>query len=75
MSNIYTANVYVCTSFTGFYPVGVAAVVVADSPEHATALLNAQLRDHGLPGDAKVQTLSKVLIGEPQVLILCDGNY
>lgn len=68
-------GVYVCNSFTGYYPVGVAAVVVSDSQEHAAELLNAQLKAQGLKGDVTENDMALVMQKAPQVVILADGNY
>lgn len=68
-------GVYVCNQFTGYWPVGTAAVVVAESQSHAAELLNAQLLDMGLKGDATANTMALVMQASPQVVILCDGNY
>lgn len=68
-------GVYVCNQFTGHYPTGVAAVVVAESQEHAAQLLNEQLRLEGLSGDANSNMMALVMQESPQAVILCDGNY
>lgn len=68
-------GVYVCNQFTGHYPVGTAAVVVAESQQHAAELLNQQLRRQGLPGDANSNMMVLVVQKTPQAVILCDGNY
>lgn len=68
-------NVYTCTSFTGHYPVGTAAVVVARSRIEAARALENALTAHGL-----TQTIdpTKMTIIDPHhqnVRILNDGNY
>ena len=68
-------GVYACNQFTGHYPVGTAAVVVAESQEHAAQLLNEQLKRQGLPGDANAKMMALVGQKAPQAVILCDGNY
>lgn len=68
-------KVYVCNRFTGFYPVGVAAVVVAESQSEAAELLNAQLKRQGLPGDATANGMAWVMQNNKQVVVLNDGNY
>lgn len=68
-------GVYVCNQFTGHYPVGTAAVVVAESQEHAATLLNDQLVIQGLKGDANANMMALVMQTSPQAVILCDGNY
>ena len=44
-------KVFTCRDFTGFYPVGTAAVVVAEDIGAATVALRNALIDNGLPGD------------------------
>jgi hypothetical protein len=68
-------GVFVCNQFTGHYPVGTAAVVVAKDQAHAAEILNQQLRLQGLPGDADANMMALVMQKSPQVVILCDGNY
>jgi hypothetical protein len=67
-------NVYVCTDFEGHYPVGVSAIVIADSSANARFMLANKLRSIGLP-QSDALNLRKVLIDMPQVIILQDGNY
>lgn len=67
---------YTNTTFEGYWPVGAAAVVRAESLEKATSLLNEKLNTMGLEGD--VQEWQMVCISdatEDGVMILCDGNY
>jgi hypothetical protein len=68
-------GVYVCNQFTGHYPVGSAAVVVAESQQRAAQILNDQLREQGLIGDATANMMALVVQKAPQAIILCDGNY
>lgn len=70
-------NVYTCT-FVGHYPVGAAAVVVAESEQKAATALIIELVRQGL-GPPK-NTLSglelEILdIQDPAVTILLDGDY
>ena len=64
--------VYTCTTFTGYYPVGSAAVVRANSPEEAAELLNKELIFFGLQGDVKAEDM---IIFNDDVKILNDGDY
>lgn len=68
-------NVYTCTTFEGHYPVGSAALVVAENKARAVKLLNEVLRGMGLPGDAKFEDVLQVDMQREQVDVLCDGNY
>jgi hypothetical protein len=68
---IYTNN-----ESSGHWPVGIAAIVIADTPEEAADILNLELKRLGLPGDGE----AKDMIPFPQVVgedcrILRDGNY
>lgn len=61
--------------FTGHYPVGTAAVMVADTAEEATQALNDSLVQGGLRGDAKVEDTVQLKTLRPSVVILNDGEY
>lgn len=65
-------KVYTVTGFTGHWPVGPAAVVVARDLAHAEALMDAELVRRGLPTD-KYAMISLRL--EPGAHVLCDGDY
>lgn len=75
MNETKPLGVYVCNQFRGHYPVGTAAVVVAESQEHAAQLLNEQLVTQGLTASADENMMALVVQTSPQVVILCDGNY
>jgi hypothetical protein len=69
-------NVYTCKTFTGHWPVGTAAVVHAETKEQAAEILNDELHERGLPGDAKPEDMRPFPdLPVPQIRILCDGNY
>ena len=68
-------KIYTNKTFTGHYPVGSAAVVCATSRIQAVALLNIQLREIGLSGDAEVEDMIELKFDVPAVRILEDGNY
>lgn len=65
-------RVFVCTDFKGHYPVGAAAVVLADSESDARRYLSNALEFRKLP--ASEFTLREItdFYGAE---ILCDGNY
>lgn len=71
--------VWTCKRFTGRYPVGTAAVVIAETAYEAAARLNYELRARLLPGDAApADMLVLCRCGRkvaPAVRILCDGEY
>ncbi len=66
-----------CTSFHGFYPVGTAAVVVAESRERAAENLNEVLERNGLKQPVPLQPSDFLELGTDReiVYILRDGNY
>jgi len=64
-------TVYTCTDFRGHWPVGTAAVVVAQDETEARALLDSALAAQGLGGD---YTLTPLPLS-PGVCILADGDY
>lgn len=66
-------RVFVCNDFTGYWPVGTAAVVVADDEVAARGLLAQALRDKKL--DDGGFTLTEVDTGKAAVRILNDGDY
>lgn len=68
-------KVWTNTEFTGHWPVGTAAVVVADTPNQACEALNAQLRSIGLPGNARSEDFRLIVTSKPNVTILRDGDY
>ncbi len=70
-------NTYTCNDFTGHYPVGVAAVILAPDRKQALAKLNATLKEAGLPGDALLRDILPLEAGDmsPVCRILNDGNY
>ena len=68
-------NVWTITEFTGFYPIGTSAVVVAPDEYEAASLLNKELMAIGLPASAKPDNFSKLDTTVPFVKILNDGNY
>lgn len=68
-------NIYTTTNFTGHYPVGAAAVVVAWNAAEAAAMLNVALLQRGLPGDADAESMDLLVESHGNVKILVDGNY
>lgn len=67
-------KIWTNNKFEGHYPVGTAAVVVAQSADMAAEYLNLFLAERGLP-----ETLPDHFVEMPhqegQVAILCDGDY
>lgn len=66
--------IYTCKTFTGYWPVGTAAIIEAESPSAAVDGLNRHLRLIGLIGDAKEEDMLP-FPNETGIAILCDGNY
>lgn len=67
-------RVFVASGFRGFNPVGTAAVIVAESPERALALLNQQLSAKGL-APAELHCLREMPTESEGCAVLCDGDY
>jgi len=69
-------KVFTYTSFTGHYPVGVAAVVIAEDAEEAADNLNFKLKAAGLKGDARPVDMEPFPTDcRESIRILNDGNY
>lgn len=70
-------NVYYNNTFEGHYPVGVAAVVIAQNPEIAADMLNEHLKSIGLEQEDPVVAaqMTRITTATPKVVILNDGNY
>lgn len=67
-------KVFVCTDFTGHWPVGTSAVMIASTIEEAGKLLRKELEKYGLDPNDEF-TLTEILTQEPKAVILNDGNY
>lgn len=67
-------KVYTCNSFSGHWPVGSAAVVIAESDEEAAKMLEERLSEIGLKQDIDESQMIQAST-EKQVIILCDGDY
>ena len=68
-------KVWFCTQFEGHWPVGTAAVAVADTAMQACYLLEAELVKAGLSQKLDPKLFERVDTSKPNALILCDGNY
>jgi hypothetical protein len=68
-------NVYTCNNFKGHWPVGSAAVVVAEDSDQARMLLNTELKLRGLKQDVDKLKLVRLRTLTEKVRILCDGDY
>ena len=63
------------TEFTGHYPVGTAAVVIANDEDQACRMLEDILLENGLRQEIKPEMLKRVSMGATRAILLCDGNY
>jgi len=68
-------KVFVCTSFTGHWPVDTSAVVVAESAEVAAKALQKQLALIGLAQEIEAADMEEIKTREHCVRILQDGDY
>lgn len=69
-------NVWTSTDFAGHWPVGTAAVVVAETEDDARALLDEELALYGLGASAaQGYTLKHLPMFRPAAVVLADGNY
>ncbi len=68
-------KVWTNTKFDGHWPVGVAAVVVADTAIQAATLLNDELQKRGLKRTAQAEQFARVPTSRPLAVVLSDGNY
>lgn len=68
-------NVYINKTFTGHYPVGTSAIVVAPNAECAALDLQLVLESAGLK--QSVEPCDMILVNDkfPHVTILNDGDY
>ena len=67
-------KILVNNEFKGFWSVGTAAVVIAETKEKASKYLNKELKKIGLPG-CKPDQFKEVELVDKNVLILNDGEY
>lgn len=65
-------KVFISKDFTGHWPVGTAAVILAEDDVQAKFYLRQDLKARGL-GEQTVFTVQE--ISGPGAHILCDGNY
>jgi hypothetical protein len=67
--------IWTVTGFDGYWQVGTAAVVSAESIEAAIKLLELELFSIGLKQKIKPEQLVPMPTEGRMVRILCDGNY
>jgi hypothetical protein len=68
-------NVFYCNDFDGHWPVGTAAVIVADSPEDAAKQLERRLEAIGLTQVVRAKQMKPVDTGAPVCIVIRDGDY
>lgn len=68
-------KVYYNNCFEGLYPVGTAAIVVANSPEVAAMWLEIELAKIGLSQEILDEDMIELNTNELSVRILQDGDY
>lgn len=68
-------RVWTSTEFEGYWPVGTAAVVVAETPEAACELLKRELSARGLDQQITASQFVEIETTRPVAVVLRDGNY
>ena len=68
-------KVYTSTNFNGHYPVGVSAIVVADSIGLACVLLEQELKKAGLEQVVNREDMKELDLTTKGAIILNDGDY
>lgn len=67
--NVYTIH------FSGHYPVGACAVIVAETEQKALNAIHRELKKKGLEQKLSKEDLELLDTGKAEVRILLDGNY
>lgn len=68
-------KVFAHITFEGFYPVGTAAVVVANDAAQAAQLLSDELKSIRLGQEIKADEFIEIDTDTPSALVLRDGDY
>lgn len=68
-------NIYINRTFTGHYPVGTSAVVVAPNNVVAAEMLEEELKNHGLSQKIDPKEMERLSTYRLSVVILNNGNY
>ena len=68
-------KVWTNIEFEGLWPVGTAAVVIADTALQAAELLNIELQKRGLSRSATSEQFVRMPTSGPVAVVLRDGNY
>jgi len=69
-------RLYACTDFRGYWPVGVASVIVATDKREARRLLNQKLEEAGIPIESGVDfNLTEINLQDKGAVILNNGDW
>lgn len=68
-------KLFVNKTFSGFYPVGTSAVVIAKTKEDAAKLLSDKLKELHLDQEIAVKDMDELSMKTAGVFILQDGEY
>lgn len=68
-------KVFMCVEFKGHYPIGTAAVTVADDIECARRNFNEALKESGLPDLTSDDEITEIPTHSDYTVIMCEGNY
>lgn len=68
-------KVWTNKNFSGHWPVGTAAVVVAGNSVDAAHLLSVELKGQGLPQSVLAEDMKELPLESGVVRILNDGDY
>lgn len=69
-------RIFTCTNFKGHWPVGSAAVIIAENESDARSELWNTLKSRGLGNDDPSKwELIEIEPTSTQIRILCDGQY
>lgn len=63
------------TAFTGHYPVGTAALVVAPNAAAAAVMLSDELVKQGLAQPVHASDMIELNVDDSSVIVLLNGNY
>jgi len=67
-------KIWTNNQFEGHYPVGTAAIVIAESKIKAKKYLDAQLKKEGLP-ECEAEDFEELKSEDGTIRILCNGEY
>lgn len=68
-------KLWTCTTFSGHWPVGTAAIVIANNVDYACIALEDDLRKQWLSQTITPDMLEQVKFDAPKVIVLNNGDY